>query len=284
MVGLFPAWNMKSVFLLCRKSQEDGPCNYWKSAICLLSFNLTHVNLPCAMDTIRGCDFREGMVHLVYANAALKEDDWQLFPGTECSRYAGSWLLTSLDTKDLCVKHAVKVMEADIISRSRQAGSGNVVAEQVSQSSAVCNVRWLTWRKKGSPLVDGQWFFVDSSNLWNLQRHLKMCLTAEVIQRGHKNEEWSSVQLQPHFLSWKWCFCSDLAVPELHFKIIKRQSHLFFLFKVQKHTAKYVVLHICLLNLYLEIFSLYFSFPLWDFRLLMWRKWAVCLYIVWIAE
>lgn len=24
---------------------------------------------------IRGCDFREGMVHLVYANAALKEDD-----------------------------------------------------------------------------------------------------------------------------------------------------------------------------------------------------------------
>lgn len=145
----------KRVLLLCRKAQEDGPHNYWKSAICLLSFNLTHVNLPCAVDTIRGCDFREGMVHLVYANAALKEDDWQFFPGTECSRQAGSWLLTSLDTKDLCIKHAVKVMEADI-SRSRHIGNGNVVAEQASQSSAICNVRWLTWRKKGSPLLDGQ--------------------------------------------------------------------------------------------------------------------------------
>lgn len=66
----------KCVPLLCRKAQEDGPRNYWKSAICLLSFNLTRVNLPCAMDTIRGCDFREGTVHLVYANDALKEDVW----------------------------------------------------------------------------------------------------------------------------------------------------------------------------------------------------------------
>lgn len=161
MAGLFPAWNTKCVFLFYgeKRNMEDGPCNYWKSAICLLSFNLTHVNLPCAMDTIRGCDFREGMVHLVYANAALKEDDWQLFPGTECSRQAGSWLLTSLDAKDLCVKHAVRVVEAGIISWSRRGGSGSVVAEQVSQSSAVCNVRCLTWRKKGSPRLDGRWFF-----------------------------------------------------------------------------------------------------------------------------
>lgn len=148
----------KCVPLLCRKAREDGPRNYWKSAICLLSFNLTHVNLPCAMDTICGCDFREGMVHLVYANTALKENDWQFFPGTECSRQAGSWLLTSLDTKDLYFRLAVKVMEAAIISRSRQIGSGNVVAEQVSQSSAVSNARWLTWRKKDSSLLDGQWF------------------------------------------------------------------------------------------------------------------------------
>lgn len=119
----------KCVPLLCRKTQEDGPCNYWKSAICLLSFNLTRVNLPCAIDTLRGCDSREGMVHLVYANAALKEDDWQFFPGTECSRQAGSWLLTSLDTKDLYIEHAVKVTEAGILSRKRQIGSGNVVAE-----------------------------------------------------------------------------------------------------------------------------------------------------------
>lgn len=65
----------KRVPLLSRKAQEDGPCNYWKSAICLLSFSLTHANLPCAMDPLSGCDFREGIVHLFYPNAALQEDD-----------------------------------------------------------------------------------------------------------------------------------------------------------------------------------------------------------------
>lgn len=143
------------IWKVCSCFMQKSPSNFWKSAICLLSFDLTHVNLPCAIDTICGCDCRKGMVHLVYENAALKENDWQFFSGTECNRQTGGWLLTSLDTKDLCIKHVVKVMEADIISRSRQIDSGNVAAEQVSQSSAVCNTRWLTWRKKGSPLLDG---------------------------------------------------------------------------------------------------------------------------------